>query len=146
MALQIVWHGACWVCICQNQTWTGAQIQELTNTWMSKDITTEFKKMLHIQLPLNTALWGSESWTLTADNERRLESFHHTSIRQIPNINVFEVEAERITNTKSRRKFDNVRNISEFVKERQLNLLGHSLHSPDSHHTKKLVNAWVAHP
>ena len=76
-----------------------AQIRELTNIWMLKDITTEFKKMLYIQLPLNTALWGAESWTLTADNERRLESFHHKPIHQIININMFEVEAERITNT-----------------------------------------------
>jgi hypothetical protein len=58
-----------------------AQVQELTNMWMSKDITTEFKKMVHIQLPLNTALWGAKStWTLTTtDNERKLESFHHKS-------------------------------------------------------------------
>ena len=123
-----------------------AQVRELTNIWMSKDITTEFKKMLYIQLPLNTALWGAESWTLTAEDERKLESFHHKSIRRILNINMFEVEAERITNTKLRRKFDNIRNISEFVKERQLNWLGHLLHLPDSRQTKKLVNAWVAHP
>jgi hypothetical protein len=35
---------------------------------MSKDITTASKQMLYIQLPLNTALWGAKSWTLTADN------------------------------------------------------------------------------
>jgi hypothetical protein len=82
----------------------------------------------------------------TSDNERRLESFHHKLIRQILNSNMFEVEAERITNTKLRRKFDNFRNISEFAKERQLNWLGHLLHLPDSRQTKKPVNAWVAHP
>jgi hypothetical protein len=123
-----------------------AQVRELTNIWMSKDITTEFKKLLYIQLPLNTALWGAESWTLTADNERKLETFHHKSIHRILNINMFEVEAEKISNLKLRGKFDNIRNISEFVHERQLNWLGHLLHLPDSRQTKKLVNAWVANP
>jgi hypothetical protein len=58
---------------------------------------------------------------LTADNERRLESIHHKSIHQILNRNMFEAEAERITSTKLRRKFDNIGNVSEFAKERQLN-------------------------
>jgi hypothetical protein len=90
---------------------------------------------------------GRASWTLTADNERRLESFHHKLIRRILNINMFKAEAaERITNAKLRRKFDNIRNNFEFVNERQLNWLGHLLHLPDSRQTKKLVNAWVAHP
>jgi hypothetical protein len=40
---------------------------------------------------------------------------------------MFEVEAERITNTKSRGKFDNVRNIFEFLKARQVDSLGHLL-------------------
>jgi hypothetical protein len=84
--------------------------------------------------------------SLTADNERRLESFHHKLIFRILNINVFKAEAERITNTKLRRKFDNIRSIFEFVNERQLNWLGHWLHSPDSRQTKEPVNAWVAHP
>jgi exonuclease III len=123
-----------------------AQVRGLTNIWMSKDITTEFKKLLYIQLPLNTALWGAESWTLTADNERKLETFHHKSIRRILNINMFEVEAGKITNTKLRTAFGKIRNISEFIHERQLNWLGHLLHLPDSRQTKKLVNAWVANP
>ena len=37
-----------------------AQVHQLTNVWRSKHVMTEFKKLLHIQLPLNTALWGAE--------------------------------------------------------------------------------------
>jgi hypothetical protein len=64
------------------------QVRELTNMWMSKDIATNFKKTLHIPLPPNMALCGAPSrgpsklWTLTANNERGLQSFHHKSIRQ----------------------------------------------------------------
>jgi hypothetical protein len=63
---------------------------------------------------------GTESWTLDADCDKgdSNPSSHHKSIRRILNINILEVEAERITNTKLRRKFDNIRNISEFANER----------------------------
>jgi hypothetical protein len=58
-----------------------AQVCEITNALRSKkDVTTEFKKLLRIQLPLDPALWGAKkSWTLTVHNERRSETFHHKS-------------------------------------------------------------------
>jgi hypothetical protein len=43
------------------------------------------------------------------------------------NITMFEVEEKRITNRKLRESFDNIRNITELVKERQLTWLEHIL-------------------
>jgi exonuclease III len=123
-----------------------AQVQQLANIWNCKHVTTEFKKMLYIQLPLNTALWGAESWTLTAESERKLETFHHSSIRRIMNVTMFEVEERRITNKQMRETFDNIRNISEFIKERQLTWLEHVLQMDPTKNTRKLVNAWIQHP
>jgi exonuclease III len=123
-----------------------AQAHQLVNIWRSKHITTEFKKLLYIQLPLNTALWGAESWTLTAENDRKLQTFHHSAIRLIMNINMFEVEEKRITNRKLRESFDNIRNIDEFIKERQLTWLEHVLKMNPNQNTKKLVNAWIQNP
>jgi hypothetical protein len=123
-----------------------AQAQQLANIWRCKHITTEFKKMLYIQLPLNTALWGAESWTLTAESERKLETFHHSSIRRIMNVSMFDVEEKRITNKQMRESFDNIRNIAEFVKERQLTWLEHVLRMEPERNTRKLANAWIRHP
>jgi hypothetical protein len=100
-----------------------AQVHQLTNVWRSKHVTTEFKKLLCIQLPLNTAPWGTESWILTVENERKLQTFHHAAIRKIMNITMFETEEKRITNQKLRESFENIRNITEFIKERQLTWL-----------------------
>ena len=83
--------------------------------------------MLYIQLPLDTALWGAESWTLTNESEKKLETFHHSAIRRNLNITMYEVEEKRIRNKKLRELFDNIRNITEFVKERQLTWLEHIL-------------------
>jgi hypothetical protein len=123
-----------------------AQLYQLVNVWRSKHITTEFKKLLYLQLPLNTALWGAESWTLTVDNERKLQRFHHAAIRKIMNITMFEVEEKRITNRKLRESFDNIRNITEFIKERQLTWLEHVLKMDPKQNTRKLVNAWIQNP
>jgi hypothetical protein len=59
---------------------------------------------------------------------------------------MFQVEEKRITNRKLRESFGNIRNISEFVKERQLTWLVHVLKMNPRQNTKKLVNAWVEHP
>jgi len=46
----------------------------------------------------NTVLWRCESWSLTEENKRQLQVFHHRSLRKMFNINMFEVEEQRITN------------------------------------------------
>ena len=98
-----------------------AQVYGLVNIWRNKHITKEFKKLLYLKLPLNTALWGAESWTLTVESERKqYQQFHHGAIRKILNITMFEVEEKRITNRKVRESFDNIKNITEFIKARQL--------------------------
>jgi hypothetical protein len=62
------------------------------------------------------------------------------------NITMFEVEEKRITNRKLRDSFDNIRNITEFIKERQLTWLEHVLKMQPESNTRKLVNAWVRNP
>ena len=69
---------------------------------------------------LNTALWGVESWTLTAQSveRRKLQRFHRAAICKIMNITMFKVEEKRITkNRKLRESFDNIRNITNFIEE-----------------------------
>jgi len=51
-----------------------------------------------ITMPLNTVLWGCKSWSLTEENKRQLQVFHHCSLHKILNINMFEVKEQRITN------------------------------------------------
>ena len=57
-----------------------------------------------------------------------------------------KVEEKIITNRKLRESFDNIRNITEFVKERQLTWLEHVLKMEPKQNTRKLVNAWIQHP
>jgi hypothetical protein len=59
---------------------------------------------------------------------------------------MFEVEEKRITNKQMHESFDNIRNISEFIKERQLTWLEHVLRMDLKRNTRKLVNTWIQHP
>jgi hypothetical protein len=42
------------------------QVHGSLSIWRSNCVSPDLKKLLHLQLPLNDALWGAESWTLTA--------------------------------------------------------------------------------
>jgi hypothetical protein len=66
-----------------------AQARASANTWRCKHMTTEFKKLLCLQLPMNTALWHAKLWTLTIKVKRELQQLHHASIRDTT---MFEAE------------------------------------------------------
>ena len=132
-----------------------AQLHRLVNIWSSKQqVTKELKKLLCLQPPLNTAVWGAESWTLTTVSVWKLQQFHHTTIHkimsnrvfEIMSNRVFEVEGKRITNRGLCESFDNIRNVMELIKERQLTWLEHVLKMDPKQNTRKLVNVHIQRP
>ena len=123
-----------------------AAVAALINVWRNPHIDLWMKKQLYIALPLSIALWGCESWTLTAENQRKLNTFHHKAIRKILNITMFEVEEKKITNEEVRRKLGGIKNIDEFIRQRGLDTLATQLRLPDSRLPKKLVTAWICNP
>jgi hypothetical protein len=75
-----------------------AQVGALRSFFRHPHIDLETKMAVYTATALNTVLWGCESWTLTDSIKRSLQVFHHRSLRTILNINMFEVEEQRITN------------------------------------------------
>jgi hypothetical protein len=74
-----------------------AQVAALTNFFHSNtDLTV--KRLIFLAIPVNTALYGCESWTLTSNLERKLTTFYHSAIRKILHINIHHVEQFRIQN------------------------------------------------
>jgi hypothetical protein len=64
----------------------------------------------------------------------------------IMNVTMFEVEEKTTMNKKLRESFDNIRNVTKFVKESQLTWLEHVLRMDPEKNARKLVNAWIQHP
>jgi hypothetical protein len=49
--------------------------------FISRKVPLNIKLMLYLAIPLNTALWGCETWALLDMDKKALEVFHHRSIR-----------------------------------------------------------------
>jgi hypothetical protein len=95
---------------------------------------------------LNTILWGCESIIISAEIEKKLETFQHKAIRFILNINMHQVKDERITNKKVREMFGGIDKVCDFATRRTLDFLGHTIRQEDKKLTKKLLTCWIQHP
>ena len=122
------------------------QMNELRHLWRNKNIKTDIKVWLYLSLPVNTLLWGCESWSMTDRSIRALEAFHTKSIRKILGISMMNVEALKITNEMVRREFNNITTMENMIKKRQLNWIGKLARLPEERLPRQLLAAWVQNP
>jgi hypothetical protein len=100
-----------------------AQVGALRSFFRHPHIDLETKMAVYTATALNTVLWGCESWTLMDSIKRSFQVFHHRSLCAILNINMFEVEEQRITNAEIQ-KCANVPDILIFLTRRSLRWIG----------------------
>jgi hypothetical protein len=81
-----------------------AQVSALRPFFRHPDIYLETKTTVYTATALKMALWGCKAWTITDSIKRALQVFHHRSLRTILNVNMFEVEEQRITNAQTRKR------------------------------------------
>ena len=67
------------------------------NFW-SCDIDKSIKYWIYAMGPVNALLRGWESWNLNERNRKKLQSFHHSTIRRILGINKLQVIEQHISN------------------------------------------------
>ena len=58
----------------------------LFHVFASRDISLKVKQLIYITGPLNTLLWGCETWAMKQSILTKVEAFHHTAIRRILHI------------------------------------------------------------
>jgi len=95
-----------------------SQLGMLKHFFSCKDVKLCMKYWIYIAGPLNTLLWGSESWNLSDANCNKLCSFHHSAIRRILRIWMDEVLEYQITNKQVRMWFENIPSIDKFITRR----------------------------
>ena len=121
-----------------------AQVSALMNFWRSSaDIRT--KRMIFQAIPVNTALYGCESWGLTERHKQQLTAFYHRSIRRIFGINMYMVKDYHIKNEQLRNLFC-VDDILDKIKVRQFKFLGKVARMDDQRLPRRLLGAWIKHP
>jgi len=96
--------------------------------------------------PLNTLLWGCESWNLTQRNLKHLSSFHHKAIKRILSLKWERVKEEKITNEEVRRRFNNIPNIETYIIRRTSRYIGKVIRSEKNNIPWKLLGAWIFAP
>jgi hypothetical protein len=122
-----------------------AQVGALRSFFRHPHIDLETKMAVYTATALNTVLWGCKSWTLTDSIKRSLQVFHHRSLRAVLNINMFEVEEQRITNTEIQKR-TNIPDILIFLTRRSLRWIGKLARMPMNRLPCHLLAAWVQNP
>ena len=105
----------------------------LSFMWDTSEDSLETKVSLHLAIPVNLALWNSETWSGNKVDLSILDAFHHKAIRRILKIRMSDVKSEKITNLKLRNRFRNVKALSEIWRQRLLKFVGRTIRQ--EHHS-----------
>ncbi len=123
------------------------QMGAFKNVWESPYVDLKAKYLFFLAIPINTLLWGCESWAIREDHHKKLDVFVHSSVRRILGINMLTVREERLRNEKVRKMLFNIPNARQMVAARQTSYLGKIIrHHNTDHIPKQLLTAWVNNP
>ena len=104
---------------------TTAGLSRLKIIWRDKNISLASKVKLMRTLILSTFLYAYESWTLTAEIERRIQAFEMRCYRSLLNISY----KDHVTNEEVRNRIQNAIGVHDdlltIVKKRKLRWYGH---------------------
>jgi hypothetical protein len=122
------------------------QIGALKAFFKCPSIPKNTKYKIYCAIPLNTVLWGCESWSMTEQAKRRLSAFHHTSLRSILGFNMHHVEKHHIKNETIRKWMCNAPDIIDVAHRRQLQWIGKVVRMDESRAPPRLMMAWTTNP
>ena len=118
------------------------QAAALQNFWHSSaDIKTKWQ--IFLAIPVNTALYGCESWTLTADLSAKISAFFHRTICRILGITMHHVHEFHIRNEHICNRLS-VPDPLDIVHHRQFNQIGKFACLPDHRIPRQFLTSWVA--
>ena len=91
---------------------------------------------------MNTVIYGAETWSITAQLEKKLSAFLHKAIRKILRINMYQVKDYRIRNEHLRNKMC-LPDMIQTIRYRQFKFIGKTARQDDSWLPKRLLGAWA---
>ena len=110
-----------------------------TRVWTNPKLTVKVKMAVYNTCVVSTLLYGSETWTTYARQERRLNTFHMRSIHRILGISW----QDRVPNTKVLSPAG-LSSMSKLLRQCRLRWLGHVHCMPDGRITKDLLYGELA--
>ena len=82
------------------------------------------KYWIFISGPLNTLLWGAESWIISEKNKNHLHAFYHSAIQRILSLRWEQVKEQHITNEHIKVDFKHIPPINAFITKRIWTYIG----------------------
>jgi hypothetical protein len=104
-----------------------------------RDVYHRTKDNIYTVFPLNALPWGYETWTLTTNNLKKLEAFHHGAARRIRNIKWSHVREEKIRNTQIGFRLCDTSNIKAFIIRRTARYIGKVAKASEDAYPKKTL-------
>ena len=93
--------------------------------FQDRNLSVATKRQVYGAVVLSVLLYGAETWTLKAQQVKRLNSFHNYCVRTILGVTRYQQWKERITTRSLSSAFGMQQNISDLVMKQQLRWLGH---------------------
>ena len=113
----------------------GSALASLRKTWKSKNIDIKTKMRILDACVMSTLTYACESWTLKAEDRRKLNAFEMNCYRRLMGISW----REKVTNEDIRTALKRKKTIVERVQERKLQLFGHICRMKDDRLIKTVM-------
>jgi hypothetical protein len=103
------------------------------------------KKLVFQSIPVNTLLFGCETWALTETNKKKISSVYHYGLRKVLGLRMTTVEKYRIRNEHVRNKLG-VPHILDIARKRQHDFLGKIASMHTDNLQRQFLGAWIPKP
>ena len=97
------------------------------SVWRRGDVSQRLKMRLFKALIVPIAIYGAETWTLKAEDSRRLEVFEMRCLRAIRGVTL----RDRLRNDDIREQLGAMPTITKVIRERRLRWFGHVMRRPE---------------
>ena len=116
------------------------------SVFLDKSLSLVTKWRLYNAYVLSVLLYGSECWIPLRKHEKKMNSFHHRCIRTILGISNRQQWSEHITMQEVRRRWGDEELVTEKVRKRRLEWLGHVARMPNHRLPKTMLFGWLPQP
>ena len=99
--------------------------------------------MVYQACVVSVLLYGAECWPLLKADEERLDAFHHRCLRAILRVTRWDQQLHHVTNKGLRECWGDVGLMSDQVRSRRLQWLGHVARMDNERLPKQLLFGWL---
>ncbi len=110
--------------------------------FQDRDLSIKTKRLIYSACVLSSLLYGAECWPILRKDERRLDVFHHRCLRSILGVSRWNQQLKHITNADLRLRWGDPGEVSDVVRKRRLQWLGHVARMNDDRLPKQLLFGW----